>query len=299
MRVRFLLVLAASCGTLRDSLDSKPSQLAAIHAPHEVVLVSGPHGLARVAIDTGHIDVIDDSPGAILAADGITFHHMTNRMFKVRRGGIATVVPDVVSGHVPEVSPDRRRFAVTDHTELATATPQKPEIVVVELATLAVQRFPVDSLVTIKDWDGDGAIVFWADPMEKAMRLDLATGAVTPMTAPEEPLQASPPATCRDKGMQLEIIHAGFHQSIVLTSIAQTNDPEHIAMIEPRELVSASWGVSTVHGDLYPHVLASLMFSSSCDHFLFTFADKIYVGDIATGKFAWLVAGSSVRPDSR
>ena len=299
MRLWFLLVLAASCGTLRDTLDSKPTQLAAIHAPHEVVLVNGPHGLARVAIDTGQIDVIDESPDAILAAGGITFHRTRNDTFEVRRGGVATLVPGVVSSHVPIVSPDRKRFAVTEHPGPATAlaTQPKPAIVVVELATLAVHRFPVDSLVTIKDWDGDGAIGFWSEQDNARMRLDLATAAVTPVIEPEEPLQASAPITCRDKGRQLDVTHDGHHQRIVLTSVAQTSDPEHVAAIAPRVLVSASWGVSNVHGDLYPHVLASLMFSSSCDQFLFSFADEIYVGDIATGAFAWLIAGSSVEPD--
>jgi hypothetical protein len=83
----------------------------------------------------------------------------------------------------------------------------------------------------------------------------------------------------------------------VAVSLASHDNRNQIAAVEPRVLVASTdhpgpSGDGAINlGKPHPGALGVQLFTPSCDHFVFTLEDRVYVGNIATGRFAFLIRG--------
>jgi hypothetical protein len=144
-------------------------------------------------------------------------------------------------------------------------------------------------------WAKDHSALLVADGDDR-YRLDLATGAHTPIDKLEWKLHEPPPATdCTTRGLRLERRVAKKQQTIALVTLASSKNPEELSAIEDRVLVAATnHSGGSGRWDPQPGPLEPVQFTPSCDHFVFTLEDRIYVASVATGRYAFLMRGTPV-----
>jgi hypothetical protein len=198
------------------------------------------------------------------------------------------------------VSKDGRRFAVEQ---------DGAEIAIVSIADATVQRVPVPPGTAITGsgarlsftWSRDGASLLVLHDGDR-FRLDLATGARTPLDALDWKVnETQEPTECPARGLRLERRWARGQQQIALVPLAGANDPEHMASIAERVLVSATnypnpWtGDGAINmGKKRPEALVLASFTPACDYFVFALEGRVYLGSVATGRFAFLMYGNPV-----
>jgi hypothetical protein len=192
------------------------------------------------------------------------------------------------------------RAAATTATDVSQSAPPSWQVVVIATADGTVRRFPLPSSATPGRFvrvrfDGDVLLV----NDDTWQRLDLATGTLHPADGPEWPRFKDEEYSidCPARGLRLERRVRGDRQVIALTSTATAGDPERIASVDSRTLVSAT-DISGPGGDgaitmawKHPEPLLPLSFTSACTHFVFELEQRVYVGDVASGKFALVAAG--------
>ncbi len=125
-------------------------------------------------------------------------------------------------------------------------------------------------------------------------RMDARTGERTPLDndldwkADDRP----GPGVCVVGGMRLERRVTRREQSIVVVPLAGTANPEELSAISERTLVSAT---NHARGSRYedgPAVLEARMFTPTFFHYVFTLGDRIYVGNVQTGAYAFVMRGA-------
>jgi hypothetical protein len=176
-------------------------------------------------------------------------------------------------------------FAVTNDLIGARALGAQQEVVVVGIADLSVRRFPLAQATDWMRWArySDGLLL---QRGHQVVKLDLVTGEQTVIDPSEVDdamhVDVADEAVCPALGMQLQIIRTAKRQSIVAVSTARATDPDTLPPLERRVLVSAtnrSWhprGGGEPPGKLIPELL-----TSSCEHFVFTLGENVYVGRCA------------------
>ncbi|HUS29717.1 MAG TPA: hypothetical protein VMZ53_14535, partial [Kofleriaceae bacterium] len=130
--------------------------------------------------------------------------------------------------------------------------------------------------------------------------LDIVTGALTPLAKADEMQwleRRSPGLACQTKGFVLEERQQNHEQQIVLLPTASTTNPEQLSSLETRVLVRATdksghSGDGAINlGKKNPEPLSLDAVLPSCEHFLFSLEGKTFVGNIATGKIAFVAFG--------
>jgi len=299
MRVLGLLVLAGCGGGHHTSNTMLAPNVAleTIGAPHVAVLVANRSGLHRVWLDTGKIDLVDGSPDAIAITD-TTYLSIDRGTFVIHRGREHLVVEGVTPGKDVVVSNDGKQLAIEQ---------AGPAIAVITVADASVQRISVPpsssefSPGLSITWAKDGASLLVIDYGER-YRVDLATAARTPIDKLDWEANESPkPTDCPARGLRLERRLRKSRQEIVLVPLASTANPEQLASTTDRVLVASTnysdpWGGDGAVNMMKkrPAALGVDMFTPSCEHFVFSLEDRVYVGSVATGQYAFLMRGGAV-----
>src|SRR5262249_11539854 len=154
----------------------------------------------------------------------------------------------------------------------------------------AARHFPVGEIGSPLRWVGDALWLYGRDGWH---RLDPATGTWSD-GAPEPARELS---ACAERGMRLKVDRGGGRQRLVLEAAPRPDAPDHIATLGGRVLVIATDRPHDQHFDTHRGDFGVTRFAASCDYFVFSFGESIYVGNVATGEFAYLTAGTF--PDSR
>jgi hypothetical protein len=269
------------------------SAFAAIGAPHVALFVTNLSGLRRVWLDTGKVELVDSSPDAI-AVDDTTRIGIENGQYVIARGADRIVVRGIEA--------DRRKYRlVLAHDRHAFAIEQpRDEIAIVSLRDGTVHRISLgprtEHWSPSLTWAKDDSALLVADG-EDRYRLDLSTGAHTPIDKLEWKINEPPPATdCAARGLRLERRVTKQQQTIALVTLATSSNPEQLPAIQDRELVAATnYTGGSGRWDPQPGELEPVQFTPACEHFVFTLEDRIYVGSIATGRYAFLMRGTPIR----
>lgn len=284
----------------------------ALRPPHEAIYVQTFRGIARVWLDTAEAELVAPTAalagrpgGRVFAVDERTSISIHKGRYFVRKPDGLHEVPDIVESGRPEVSPDGTRFAVTQSPS-GPLLEGRDEIVVVAIADLGVRRFPLPNPTYWLRWSADSREVHYGHGLQE-FRLELATGQSSRVerttTRPGRSEQPGPPPggeTCATRGMRLELDRRGSRQRIVLVPISIPGDPDRLRAIEPRVLVEATdhdWSPHSGHE--FPSRLGDAFFTASCNHFVFTLRDIVYLGETRTGRFARVIAGSDPSRDLR
>lgn len=287
---RALLVLAACGGkSYTNQVETPRVTLADVHAPHVAVIVQTSSGLKRVWLDTGKSQDISGDPNAT-AIDGSTILRKEAGQYVIERGGARTIVDGVDAAKYELVSPDRKLIAFTEEQTIVTIT----------VADAAVRRYPLAKSPTY------GMIGFWWEPTSDALlishngssRLDLATGAESPIDKINIDLtDEHPTLECAAGGFRLEKKIAKREQQIVLVPMASPKDPETLTSFDTKVLVRATdrtghLGDGAINlGKKNPEPLQLELVLPSCEYFLFELEGKLYIGEVATGRIAYVTNG--------
>src|SRR5262249_5995713 len=107
------------------------------------------------------------------------------------------------------------------------------------------------------------------------------------------------PTECPRHGLRLEKRIAHGEQEIVLVALARPDDPEQLTSIADRVVVAATdhpdpWTSRFDYGKPSPGPLSVAFFTPKCEHFVFALENRIYVGNVATGRFAYVHRGNPV-----
>lgn len=276
---------------------SPNSAFAAVGAPHVSLLVTNLSGLRRVWLDTGKVELIDASPDAI-AIDDTTYIVVENAQYILHRAlrapgrGYERII-------VRGIEVDRKYAPVLSHARHALAIEQpRDELAVISLADGSVRRISLGARSEHWSlsfaWAKDDSALLVADGDDR-YRLDLATGARTRIDKLEWKLHEPPPATdCPPHGLRLERRVTKGKQTIALVTLATSNNPEQLSVLQDRELVSSTNYSGDGRWDARPGELEPILFTPACEHFVFTLEDRIYVGNVATGRYAFLMRGTPV-----
>lgn len=288
---RLLLVLAACGGkTYSNHVETPRVTLAEVHAPHVAVVVQTSGGLKRVWLDTGKSQDISTDPNAT-PIDSTTILRKEAGQYVIERGGARTVVDGVDAAKYEAVSPDRKLIALAEDQSIVTIT----------VADASVKRYPLAS-------GGAGPAGFQWEATSDALlltsnrtRLDLATGAETQVEKVDYRRLVDPHPTldCPAGGFTLEKKDAHGEQQIVLVPTASAHDPETLSSLESRVIVRATdktghGGDGAINlGKKNPEPLRLRVVLPSCEHFLFELEGKLYIGEVATGRIAYVTNGWS------
>ncbi|MEJ7600072.1 MAG: hypothetical protein WKG01_19345 [Kofleriaceae bacterium] len=287
------LCLVLACGghkPVENALITPPSDLSALRAPHDAIFLTTTRGLVKVHLDAGIAEAVKDVPITLLANGAVG---VRDGQYLVRRGDGWETVPGVRDdGDSPVLSPDGKRFVVRRST--AGTVTSLEEIILVTLAEpAAVKRFPMAERADDVRWSKDSSgLLVRAGRVQTLRRLDLATGAFAPTDEEgEDPTIFVAPRTdhvCSARGLQLEVEHTADRQQLVVVAIGGPANPDQLGAQPRRVLVEATHRRSRDAGEL-----GGAMFTRTCEHFVFTLGDHVYVGELATGKFAFLVVGTN------
>lgn len=287
-----LLLLLAACGgkSYSNNVETPRVTLEEVHAPHVAVLVQTSGGLKRVWLDSGKSQDISADPNAT-AIDSTTILRKEAGQYIIERGGARTVVDGVDAAKYEAVSPDRKLIAFAEDQNIVTIT----------VADASVKRYPLAG--------GSAAPGgFQWEPTSDALlitsnrsRLDLATGTETPVEKIDyrQLMDPHPTLECPAGGFKLEKKIAKDEQQIVLVPTASKNDPETLSSFETRVIVRATdrsghVGDGAINlGKKNPEPLHLGAVLPSCEHFLFELEGKLYIGEVATGRIAYVTNGWS------
>jgi hypothetical protein len=296
------LVVVAACGAkpTSNTLFGTPTRLAEVGAPHVPIYVTSDRGLVRVFLDTGTSELVNAAIDAT-AITATTTVRIDNGHYVIERAGAAKrlVVDGVAATPGPKVSPDGRWLAVAEADRDAPVD----QIAIISVADGSVRHVPVEPpgppprpFLSVR-WAGTSDAVLFE--YAGRFRLDRATGKIAAIDKEDWLIASSAPTPtdCPARGFKLERRTRNHRQEIVLISLASQDDPERIVAVEPRVLVASSdhpgpSGDGAVNlGKPRPGALGAELLSPSCDHFVFTLEDRVYVGNVATGRFAFLIRG--------
>jgi hypothetical protein len=244
---------------------SKPTRLDTIGAPHEAIVVRTARGPMSVYLDTG---VSTPAP-------------------EEHKDSSALPSPDARFSAVVELPKDmlaegEYQIAITsaaDGTVMRhrVPKPQWPGYGRDPQWTAATVAYPGQSLF-LDRWSADGQSL-WFYYGGKVFRMVVATGAIDAEPPPVQESLNVRDCPARKRRLILEVSHE--RQSIVLEEAESR-----------RTLVTATAPDWHPHqGGSPPARIGDLAFSRSCDHFLFAYDAAVYVGNVATGQFAFLIAG--------
>ena len=295
-----LAIAAAACGPhpTSNAMLSRPSRLVEVGAPHVPIYVPSARGLLRVFLDTGSSEVVNPALDAV-AITATTTVRIENARYVIERGARRIVVDDVVATPGPNISPDGRWLAVAEADPDARAD----RIAVISVDDGTVRQHTLDApgppprpFLSVRWASASDAILF---EYAGRFRLDRATGKIAAIDKEDWQIATSAPSAtdCPARGLKLERRTRGGRQEIVVVSVAPHDDPEQLAAVEPRVLVTATdhpgpSGDGAINlGKPRPGALDVELFTPSCDHFVFTLEDRVYVGSVATGQFALLLRG--------
>jgi hypothetical protein len=283
---RLLLLALVACGSSPkpSSMLGTPSRLVEVGAPHLAVYVTSDRGLARLYLDTGTSEIVNSALDAT-AISATTTVRIDNGHYVIEREGKRVVVDGVTATPGPAISPDGRWLAVAE----ADPNARVDQIAIVSVADGSARHFPLEqpgppprpSLFVHWAKASDGVLFDYAG----RFRLDIGTGKIAPIDKQDWQIELAAPAAaeCPARSLRLERRTRDHRQEIVAISLASHDDPEQLAAVEPRVLVS-----STATGS---NSLAVVLVTPSCDHFVFMLEDRIYVGNVATGRYAFLMHG--------
>lgn len=296
MNRALVLVALASCGG-KDRWDNQVTTpratLADVGPPHVQVIVHTSGGLYRVFLDTGARESVAASETAIPLDANSLLDIEAGHYVVTRTGADKLVIEGMTPQHYTDVAPDHKHLAlVEEHT-----------VVIGDLTDGSVHRFdvpagPARDQTLGMHWapTSDAVIVKY----DESASLDIKTGAITPIAKPNDLdwlVGRSPDLACQTKGFVLQERTKGGHQQIVLVPTASTSDPEHLASLDTRVLVDATdksghSGDGAINlGKKNPEPLSLDALLPSCEHFVFSLEGKTYVGNIATGKIAFVSFG--------
>jgi hypothetical protein len=294
-RLAIALAMVTACAHVHNTLLDHPvalSELGGKTAAREAITVESARGLLEVFLDGGEIHVLDPGHQASRVDDRVTIH-IADHQYVIRDGQQSRVVTGVTADYPPQLSPDHTKFVV----EQWAAEPRKNELVVVTIADAKLQHFAVDEPERgyAARWSRDGAAV-WFYTGTGPHRIELASGAITAVDhvdpADLADAQAPDPSVCPARGLRLVIERTGDRQLIVLESLPTSSDPDHLSSLQRRTLVQATDKPHGQETDPFPGGFGDTLFTASCDRFVFTFEEQVYVGSVATGRFAYLTAGT-------
>lgn len=308
MRALPWLLLAACAGRPSDNtMVTPPSRLAEVQPPAEVVFASNGIALYRVTLADGQASKYSDDPDAKPLPGGALLH-IEDKHYVIERGATRTVVQGIEAKNYG-LSPDRKWIAILGDSTDGTHTLY--DLVVISTADGTVRKFPLV-------WNGVGNAPYvgtrWAPASDAVFykddswhRLDIGSGAVTPADKVDERMlddvsllleRQTRPLECPAKGVSIEQRWEGHQQRVVLVPIAASADPENLSAVKERILVAAT-DYPGPHGDgainlgkKWPDSLSVATFTKSCTHYLFELEGKIYVGNVATGAYAFLITGA-------
>ena len=266
------------------------SELATLRAPHEAIYVTTTRGLVTVKLDVGIAEPVKDMPVTRLANGAIG---VRDGAYLVRRGDSWAPVPGVRDdGDPPLLSPDGARFVVR-RSSAGTVTSLEELLVITLAEPSAIQRFPMAERPDDVSWSKDSkGLLVRTGRVPTVRRLDLATGAFAPTDEEAaDPTIFVAPRTdhvCPARGLKLEVEQAAERQQLVVVAIGGPSNPDQLAAQSRRVLVEA-----TNRGARDAGELGGAMFTRSCEHFVFTLGDRVYIGELATGRFAFLIAGTN------
>ncbi len=299
-----VLAVLAGCGrgTMNRMLGT-PARLAALRPPHEAIYVHTLRGVERVWLDTAESEVVAASAAPatrggseVFTVDEHASISVKGGRYYVRKPDGQHEVPDVVETGRPHVSPDGTLFAVTQSPS-GPLLQGREEIVVVALADLTVRRFPLANPTYWLSWSADSREIYFGHGFHD-FRLELTTGETsrtdrtTVRAARRAGVDEPGDSTCIARGQRLEVRRTSYRQRLVLVPISMPADPDHLSTIEPRVLVEATDQDWSPHsGRELPSRLGDAFFTASCDHFVFTLGDVVYLGETRTGRFAYLTTG--------
>ena len=304
MKPLFVLIALCGCTNRANTMLGTAVPRATLRPPHEAIYVETPRGVARVYLDTGDLVLVDpDSTaraggGQTTVIDEATSVSIRNGRYRVRRGDVSLEVPGLIAGEPPEVSPDGARFAVVQGPD-GPFLEGRPEIAIVKIADLEVRRVPIPKPANLIRWSKDPDEVWFA--MDRSSyRLVLATMEVLPLDPLALGAVREPPGaeTCVSRGLRLEVQQESDRQHLVVVPIATVN-AEELRGVEPRRLVSATNHSYSPHSSGWPGSLQDAFFTTACDHFVFVLRDRVYVGELATGRYSHLTAGDRASPTPR
>jgi hypothetical protein len=293
---QLLLVVLASCGgpdRWDNHITTPRATLAEVAPPHVPVVVHTSGGLYRMFLDTGARESIVASDRAIPLDASSLLDIEAGHYIVTRAGAPKLVIENMTPQNYTDVAPDRKHIALAEeHT-----------IVIASLVDGTVKRFDVPAGAARSSTLG----FHWASAdsiyvsYDSTSSLDIATGTLTPVAKPDEMkwLEAghSDELPCPSKGFVLQQRTRSGHQEIVLVPTASQADPENLSSLETRVLVRAT-DKDGHHGDgainlgkknPEPLMLEALL--PSCEHFIFSLESKTFVGNIATGKIAFVGFG--------
>jgi hypothetical protein len=283
---RLLPLALVACGSppKPNTMLGTPSRLALVGAPHLAVYVTGDRGLVRLYLDTGTTEVVNPALDAT-AITATTTVRIDNGHYVIEREGKRVVVDDLTATPGPAISPDGRWLAVAE----AGPDVRVDDIAIVSVADGAVRRFPLEPpgppprpALSVQWAKASDAVLF---DYAGRFRLDVGTGKIASIDKQDWQIASAAATTteCPARGLKLERRTQNHRQEIVAIALATSGDPEQLAAVEPRVLVS-----STAYGR---DSLDVALVTPSCDHFVFTLEGRIYVASVATGRYAFLMRG--------
>ncbi len=276
---------------VRDNkLVSKPVTIAELAPATGSVLVTTRDGLARVPLDGTRVTIIDTIPGA-MTPDGAIRIHRSGGRYRVRTDNDELEVPDLVATDIGFLmAPDGR------HVATAAETADGVRLAIISIGDATGRTFPLAmDKVWLHRWADDGSALFHRlDGHDAWHRVDVATGAVTEA---RPPVRTPPPdgsASCPEKGFRIRVDYRAKRQRIVIDPTATQANPEELSGVRPRILVEAE-NRSFFERGPNPGQITGLKVIKPCDHFMFDFGGWVYLGEVATGRFAPLIRGSDAR----
>ncbi|HTL31601.1 MAG TPA: hypothetical protein VL326_00675 [Kofleriaceae bacterium] len=289
------LVALSSCGgpdRWNNNVTTPRATLAEVAAPHVPIVVHTSGGLYRMFLDTGSREAVVASDSAIPLDATSLLDIEAGHYVVTRTGAPKLVIENMTPQHYVDVAPDHKHIALAEeHT-----------IVVASLIDGAVKRYDVPAGAARDQtlgfhWATANTLLFRYD---ETAELDIATGTITPVAKDDWSswlVQHSPDVECREHGFVLQERTRKGHQEIVLVPTASTANPEELSSLETRVLVQAT-DKDGHHGDgainlgkKNPEPLSLELLLPSCEHFVFSLEGKTYIGNIATGKIAFVGFG--------
>ena len=299
------MIGVAACGGgqrhTRNHMISSAVHLDELGAPHILAVVRSSDGLNRVWLDTGIAATIPGGSDAFVV-DTDTTIYVENGMYVIRRIGEAAVTI--------ETTASSSRLRQSGDGSYVVAVTSTNGLAIISTADLSVRpvMVPFSPAQTERELalDWDSATVLLARRDDMTFAIDVATGAVEPTSARHSPRPSgftglgAESLSCEDAGIRIEQRRANKRTDLVRVPLAGAASPETLGDIEPRVLVSATNYDSPWHGDgamnlgkPTPTPLSLDAVTPDCRYALFSLEGRVYVLDVASGRYAALASGRS------
>lgn len=297
------ICLSACLGTNRNNhLLSGRNTLSVVQGPDEEILVQTRGGsLYNVNLSDASMTFVD--PPASAASDDILVRiYYEAPLYVVKSEAGVHQVEGVPKGD-PILSPDSSKFFVLPKVPLLDIDGQVLWVVMVSDGSF--QQFKIGTHDPFVQWSKDSEAILYKHGEFVEQSIDAATGVVS--DAPPSParfhtglsrdvpgpiIEKGDPLACESQGYYLEQKDDDGKVKIVLVpSGSKLASTQLIFGKRPRVLVAATSYPYSMRSKGNPDTLVSYGFTESCTHHLFGFGEKIYVGSLATGAFAYLTSG--------